>query len=69
MNAQLELELPKEYMNSDNYKQTMEQYTKMEKSKGVNVFLCYNSTTRRFFVSKYWKRETIESYQTIKIIE
>lgn len=65
---QLELELPIEYQNSDNYKEEMAKYSKMEKVKGVEIYLCFNHTTKRFFVSKWWKRETIESYKTIKII-
>jgi len=69
MNNQLELELPAEYQNSDQYKEQKALFERLDKPRGTNIFLCYNSTTKRFFVARWWKRETIESYQSIKIIE
>ena len=67
--TQLELELPIEYTKLDSYKAANEDYMRCDKPKGVNIYLVYCSTNKRFFVSRFFKRETIETYKTFRVIK
>lgn len=70
MSGQLEIEVPVERSAGDNYKEAMAEYEKQKEYKEKNhVYLCYLATQKRYFVSKWFKRQTIESYKTIRIIE
>lgn len=69
MEKQLELELPVEYANSDQYRESLAEYTKCIQAGLKNVFLFYCGTTKKFSVSRWWNRETIESYKTNQIIK
>lgn len=65
-----QLEIPVEVQNSDNYKQSVIEYNHCKNNKYItNVFLCYCSTTKGYFVSRIFSKQMIESYKTIKIIQ
>jgi hypothetical protein len=64
MSKQLEIEIPIEQRNSDNYKTAMEEYEKDKKLKDLHpVHFCYNPVNGKFFVSRFFQKESIESYK------
>lgn len=68
MSTQLEIEVPID-TNNDSYKTAMARYSQMSNPEKQNIFLCYFTTQKKYFISWYSSRQTIESYKTIKIIE
>lgn len=67
----MEIDVPIERSEGDNYAQALAEYEKQKVYKEKNnVFLCYLTSKKKYFVSKFFKREfIINNYKTIKIIE
>jgi hypothetical protein len=69
MNNQLEIDLPNDYESSEGYLKAISEFVQIRGRKDLQpIFLCYNTKTKQFFVSKIFKLETIESYK-YKIIQ
>ena len=69
-NNQLTIDLPADYSADSGYIEAKAKFEKMGRAKGQNIFLCYLSTKKSWFVSKWFSKEFIEkNYKTIKIVE
>lgn len=67
MNQQLAIEVPVDHSANDNYAPAMENYMKGHET---HTYLCYCSTTRKYFVSRWFTKESILNwYKTIIIIQ
>lgn len=69
MSNQLEIDLPNDYESSEGYTKALEEFMRITGRKDLQpIYLCYNEKTKQFFVSKIFKRATVESYK-IRIIQ
>lgn len=71
MSQQLQIEVPIERHTGDNYEAAMAEYLKLDHArKDANIFLCYYTGDRKYFVSRYCSKSFIETkYPNIKIVQ
>ena len=55
--------------DGDKYLESLVEYHSIDKKIFAPVFLCYNSKTKQYFVSKITTRQGVENYKSIKIIQ
>lgn len=65
---QLEIEMPIATQDSDNYRAVLSEYKKDVQAGKKNTFLCYCHSTMKYFVSRFFSKEGVESFK-IKIIQ
>lgn len=65
---QLAIDVPIDHSKNDSYAPALADYMKGHET---NTFLCYCTTTKKYFVSRWFKKENIENWynKTIKIIQ
>lgn len=65
---QLEMSIKTPRNDGDNYVDAFSQY---EKGSEYNTFFCYCYTSKKYFVSMHFKKESIEKWypDTVKIIK
>lgn len=67
MTNQLAIEIPVDHAANKTYAKALAEWMKGHEN---NTFLCYCATTKSYFVSKYFKKESIEKwYKSITIIK
>lgn len=69
MDSQLEIPAETYRHPGDRYAEQLAEFEKCHHREKQNIFFCYNGTTKQYFISRMFSRETIESYKTIKIIK
>ena len=65
---QLSIPVPIEATESNLYAPAISEYTKDIQAGRKDVYLCYCNSTKKYFVSHYFKKESIELFK-IKIIK
>jgi len=62
-NNQIKIELGDTLINGSNYSKVEPEYLKAIKNKEyAPVFMCYNPSTKEYFVSRFFKAESVTNF-------